>query len=82
MEDANPMRKFWFATVRTQIIGPCARMLELSPLVWSGAFFVFVFVLREKILSVIFAPFPEEEIWTTQLSLVIRIMTTWRPGVD
>ena len=50
-------------------------MLELPLLVWSGASLVFVFVLGEKIFGVIFAPFPEEEIWTTQLSLVIRVLT-------
>ena len=75
MEHANPKRRFCFATVRTRIIGPCARILELPLLVWSGAFFVFVFVLGEKIFSVIFAPFPKKEIWTTQLSLVIRVLT-------
>ena len=49
-------------------------------MVWC--FFVFDFVLGGKTLGVIFAPFPEEEIWTTQLSPVIRVLAAWRPGVD
>jgi len=46
-------------TVRTRIIGQCARTLDLSLLVRSVVFFFF-FCLGGQILGVFFAPFPEE----------------------
>ena len=62
VEDANLMRQFCFATVRTLIMGPCVKRLELPLLVWSGVLFDFVFVSGVQIFGVIFTPFLEEEI--------------------
>ena len=48
------------ATVRTRIIGPCARTLDLPLLVRSGAFFFFLLFRGGQIFGVFFAPFLEE----------------------
>ena len=48
-------------TVRTQIIVPCARTLDLLLLVRSSVFFIFI-GFRGQIFGVLFTPFPEEEI--------------------
>jgi len=49
-------------TVRTRIIGPCPRTLELPLLVWSDVFF-FVLLSWGQIFGVFFTPLPEEEIF-------------------
>lgn len=49
MRKVNLIRQLFFATVRTRVIGPCAKRLELPLSVWSGVFFlVFGFVSGGK----------------------------------
>ena len=62
-------------TVRTRIIGPCARTLDL-PLRVRSSVFSFSFISGGGIFGVFFTPFPEEEISDCIVyGPIIRVLT-------
>jgi len=84
--------RFWQAirhTIRTQIIGPCARTLELPLLVRSGVFY-FLFVSGSRLFGVFVNPPPEKEVLDYPehgpnirvLTVVIRYSVEWLESVS
>ena len=48
-------------TVKTRIIRPCARILELPHLERSGVFYFYFYLSRSRLFAMFFAPSLEEE---------------------